>query len=206
MRAPPDKPLQLTAAPRSRPQRPTVARGGLPRARSSLPDASSFTDAAVAERRYVARTGIAAVPRLTNSILQHAKLGVPAAATAHAIVHCICEAVPVRDLWILPFYVFLGAIVGSIVLVPAFAGQALLMHFLSTMRIPLAMRAVAAGALQSGFVWIWSLTIGLEPSSGSWLPVTPWMMTAAFLVGAGTTYVVALRLARPISGITTALL
>jgi hypothetical protein len=145
------------------------------------------------------------VPRLTNSILRHVKLGVPAAATAHAIVHCICEALPARELWVLPFYVVLGTIVGSIVLVPAFAVQALLVHFLSTMRFPLAMRAIAAGALQSGFVWIWALTVGLEPSSGSWLPVTPWMMSAAFVVGAGTTCFVALRLARPIDGATTAL-
>jgi hypothetical protein len=87
------------------------------------------------------------------------KLGVPAAATAHAIVHCICEAMPARELWILPIYVILGAIVGSIVLVPAFAVQALLLHVLSTMKIPLAMRAIAAGAVQAGFVWIWSLTM-----------------------------------------------
>ena len=139
------------------------------------------------------------MPRLAKSVLRHVKLGVPAAVTAHGIVHCVCEAMPARDLWVFPVYVVLGTILGSVVLAPAFVVQALLVHFLSTLRIPLPMRAVAAGATQSSFVWIWGSTIGLEPSYGSWLPLTPWMMTAAFLVGAGTTCFIALRETRPTS-------
>lgn len=138
--------------------------------------------------------------RLLNSILTHVKFGLPAAAVAHAVVHCVCEAMPVRELWVFPFYVVLGAIAGSIVLAPAFAVQAMLVDFLVAMRIPLAVRATAAGGVQSAFVWIWASTIGLEPSAGSWLPVTPWMMTAAFVVGAGTTCIVALRPTRPTDG------
>jgi hypothetical protein len=147
---------------------------------------------------------IAAVPRLVNSVLTHVKVGVPAAAIAHGVVHCVCEAIPARDLWLFPVYVILGTIFGSIVLAPAFALQALLVHVLSTIRVPLTLRAAAAGAMQSSFVWLWASTIGLEPSYGSWLPLTPWMMTAAFLVGAGTACFVELRGTRPIAGATTA--
>jgi hypothetical protein len=48
MHAPPNKPLKQTAAPRRELYRRPLARGDLPRARSSPPDTSPFPDAAAA--------------------------------------------------------------------------------------------------------------------------------------------------------------
>jgi len=45
---PPNKPLKQTAAPRRDLRRPLVARGEIPRARSSLPVTLPFADAAAA--------------------------------------------------------------------------------------------------------------------------------------------------------------
>ena len=52
----PNKPLKQTAAPRRHLSCLPLARGGLPRAPSSLPATSRFADAAAAQRQYVALT------------------------------------------------------------------------------------------------------------------------------------------------------
>jgi hypothetical protein len=130
---------------------------------------------------------------MRTDLVMHVKLGVPLAALAHAIVRWICETPPLRSLWVFPLLVVLGAIFGSILLVPAFAGQALLMHRLSSSGAPFLTRAVIAGLLQATIVWLFGLTVGLEPTLRGHFAVTPLMMTAAFLVGAAVACIVAVR-------------
>lgn len=128
---------------------------------------------------------------MRTDLLMHVKLGVPLAALTHTIVDWIWVTPRLRDIWVFPFQVVLGAIFGSILLIPAFAGQALLMRRLSSSGVPFLTRAVIAGLLQASFVWLFGFTVGLE-SHFSAIPMMM-MMTAAFLVGAAVACIVAVR-------------
>jgi len=130
-------------------------------------------------------------------LVLHIKLGVPAAATAHALVRFICEALPLRQLWFLPVYALLGVVFGSIVLVPAVVAQTLLIRRLSARRVPIGVSALTAGLLQAAFVWLFDRLIGLEPTWKLRIAVTPLMMLAAFLVGSLVACAVAVRLSLP---------
>jgi len=117
------------------------------------------------------------------------KIGVVAAAVLHAAVRFAHETNSSNVLGmtlISPVYVVLSIVVGSLILIPAFAVQASLFHLLTKLRTPPTFVIVLCGMLQAGFVELWRLTIGLEGSLPGEFRLAPVMHVAGFAAGALT--------------------
>ena len=114
------------------------------------------------------------------------KIGVVAGAVLHAAVRFAHETNASNLLkmsLISPIYVVLSIVVGSLILIPAFALQAALFHLLTKLRTPPGLVIVLCGSLQAGFVELWRLTIGLEGSLPGEFPLAPVMHVAGFAAG-----------------------
>ncbi len=112
--------------------------------------------------------------------------GVPLAAFLHSVVQFAADpgtGTQLRDLWLFPLHVILGATIGSVILVPAFSCQAVLYQGLVLCRLPVPLVVVVCGAFQAGLVFLWANLVGIEPSLAGRFPLTPPMVVAGFIAG-----------------------
>ena len=126
-------------------------------------------------------------PPILIIILTHIILGVPLAALFHSILQFAYEpSVGLQDIFVFFFHFFLGTLVGSLILIPAYFLQSLLYLQLHKIRVRCSTLVFISGSFQACLVFLWALFVGIEPSLGGRFLITPPMIFAGFLVGAIT--------------------
>jgi len=135
-------------------------------------------------------------PRLGPLVVWHLVLGVPLAALLHTAVQTAADVVD-RGAGITLLHFLLGTMLGSVVLAPAFALQALLIFGLRRGGAGLPLQGLAGGAWQAALVAGWAVTVGIEPSLTGRFPMTLPMIAAGFFAGFVVSAVLALRLPDP---------
>src|SRR5262245_43260781 len=114
----------------------------------------------------------------------HIVLGVPLAAFLHSVVQFANEAqLGLRDVLLFPVHFLAGVVVGSVILAPAFFGQALLFQLLTTLRVPTWLVIALCAGYQAGVVALWGKAVGIEPSLAGRFALTPPMIVAGFVAG-----------------------
>jgi hypothetical protein len=114
-------------------------------------------------------------------------VGVPVAAFFHSFLQFAFDPpVNARGVWLFPLHFFLGVLVGSIVLVPAFSLQAAVFHALRSKGFPVGAVIVTCGACQAGIVALWAVFVGIQPSLSGRFHLTFPMIVAGFIAGVVT--------------------
>jgi hypothetical protein len=108
-------------------------------------------------------------------------VGIPLAATCHTAIQTAAE--PVDSLVVTQIHFVLGMLVGSIVLGPAYALQALSAWALDRRGVGRGWRMGVGGALQALLVTAWAAVVGIEPSLAGRFPMTVPMILAGLSVG-----------------------
>ena len=118
-------------------------------------------------------------------LLVHLLLGVPVAAVLESAVQWAAGAhLTAQDVAVFFASVALVALVGSVVLLPAFALQAGLVIALASRGVGRPWLVVTGAVLQAGLVVLYALVAGLEPSLPGRFPITPPMTVAGLVAGA----------------------
>lgn len=115
----------------------------------------------------------------------HIFSGVPLAAFFHSFLQFSYEINKhnIDDLWLFPVHFGLGVLFGSVILVPAYALQAMVFIFLRANGGNRSTQIMFGGLLQAVFVSLYAMFVGIEPSLKGNFPLTFPMIMAGFFCG-----------------------
>ena len=116
-------------------------------------------------------------------LLRHAAIGIPLSAALHTALQTAAETASV-GIGVTILHFVTGMLVGSIVLGPAYALQAIFGRALAALGIGRLGLALAGGGLQALLVSAWAFWVGIEPSIPGRFPLTLPMIGAGFVAGA----------------------
>ena len=125
---------------------------------------------------------MAAARPFWRTLLRHAAIGIPLSALLHTALQTAAETGSVT-IGITVLHFVLGMLVGSIVLGPAYALQAILSRTLAALGIGRLGQVLAGGGLQALLVSAWAFWVGIEPSLPGRFPLTLPMIAAGLLAG-----------------------
>ena len=118
--------------------------------------------------------------------LRHLALGISLSALLHTILQfAYSYSARFDNDWdVFPIHWAAGVLFGSVILGPAYTVQALISVGLERRKAGRFIQIAAGGFMQASLVWLWSQSIGIEPSLSGNFALTQPMIAAGFVAGA----------------------
>jgi len=118
-----------------------------------------------------------------RTLVRHLAIGIPLSALLHTILQTAADRTSF-SIGITILHFVLGMLLGSIVLGPAYALQAIVSRTLTALGVGRVGLMVSGGVLQALLVALWASWVGIEPSLPGRFALTLPMIAAGFFAGA----------------------